>query len=86
MNFRRSKSNFRGEDPPRAGGKLLHALVPGDPEASALSQAIRHADDYEPMPSKRPKLANNFIKNFESTASVRATSVPIISKFELAYH
>ena len=40
-------------------------IVPGDPAASPLIQAIRHAEDYEPMPDKAPKLANVIIKNFE---------------------
>ena len=46
---------------------LLEAdiIVPGDPAASPLIQAIRHAEDYEPMPDKAPKLANVIIKNFE---------------------
>ena len=40
-------------------------IVPGDPLASPLIKAIRHDEDYEPMPSKSPKLANIIIKNFE---------------------
>lgn len=40
-------------------------IVPGDPAASPIIRAIRHDKDYEPMPSKSPKLANVIIKNFE---------------------
>ena len=40
-------------------------IVPGKPEESTLIQAIRHAEDFEPMPSKSPKLAKLIIKNFE---------------------
>lgn len=40
-------------------------IVPGKPEESPLIKAIRHLEDYEPMPSKAPKLANVIIKNFE---------------------
>ncbi len=40
-------------------------IVPGKPEESPLIKAIRHEEDYEPMPSKRPKLAKLIIKNFE---------------------
>lgn len=40
-------------------------IVPGDPATSPLILALNHADDYEPMPSKAPKLANVIIKNFE---------------------
>jgi hypothetical protein len=40
-------------------------IVPGKPEESPLIKAIRHLDDYEPMPDKAPKLANIIIKNFE---------------------
>ena len=40
-------------------------IVPGKPEESPLILALRHDDDYEPMPSKSPKLANVIIKNFE---------------------
>lgn len=41
-------------------------IVPGDPDKSPLIIAIRHeGDDYEPMPSKAPQLANVIIKNFE---------------------
>ena len=40
-------------------------IVPGKPEESALIKAIRHEEDYEPMPSKSPKLAKLIIKNFE---------------------
>jgi hypothetical protein len=48
-------------------GAILESevIVPGDPSASPLILAIRHAGDYEPMPSKAPKLANVIIKNFE---------------------
>jgi hypothetical protein len=49
-----------------AGGILAaKAVVPGHPAKSPLIQSILHADDYEPMPSKAPKLANVIIKNFE---------------------
>ena len=40
-------------------------IVPGNPEESALIKAIRHEGDYDPMPSKGPKLAKLIIKNFE---------------------
>ena len=40
-------------------------VVPGKPEESPLIKAIRHEEDYEPMPSKGPKLAKLIIKNFE---------------------
>ena len=40
-------------------------IVPGKPEESALIKAIRHEGDYDPMPSKGPKLAKLIIKNFE---------------------
>ncbi|MFP6904720.1 MAG: DUF1549 domain-containing protein [Verrucomicrobiota bacterium] len=40
-------------------------VVPGYPEKSLLIQAIRHAPDVEAMPSKKPKMANLIIKNFE---------------------
>ncbi|NRB27909.1 MAG: DUF1549 domain-containing protein, partial [Roseibacillus sp.] len=40
-------------------------IVPGKPEESPLIKAIRHEEDYEPMPSKQPKLAKLIIKNFE---------------------
>jgi len=40
-------------------------IVPGKPEESPLVLAISHHEDYEPMPSKSPKLANVIIKNFE---------------------
>ena len=32
-------------------------IIPGKPEESALIKAIRHEEDYEPMPDKSPKLA-----------------------------
>ena len=38
-------------------------IVPGKPEESPLIKAIRHEEDYEPMPSKRPKLAKLILKN-----------------------
>ncbi|MGB1888814.1 MAG: DUF1549 domain-containing protein, partial [Akkermansiaceae bacterium] len=46
---------------------LLEAdiIVPGDPDASPLIKAIRHDEDYEPMPSKSPKLSKLIIKDFE---------------------
>ena len=40
-------------------------IVVGKPEKSTLIQAIKHADGYEPMPSKKPKLAKLIVKNFE---------------------
>lgn len=40
-------------------------IIPGKPEESALIKAIRHEEDYEPMPDKSPKLAKLIIKNFE---------------------
>ena len=40
-------------------------VVPGNPDESPLIKAIRHEEDYEPMPSKGPKLAKLIIKNFE---------------------
>lgn len=40
-------------------------IVPGKPEESVLMGAIRHEEDYEPMPSKKPKLSNLSIKAFE---------------------
>jgi hypothetical protein len=48
------------------GGILESKIVmPGDPANSPLIKAILHDEDYEPMPSKAPKLANLIIKNFE---------------------
>ena len=40
-------------------------IVPGKPEESGLIKAIRHAEDYEPMPDKAPKLSKLTIKSFE---------------------
>ncbi len=40
-------------------------ITPGDPAASRLIQALRHAEGVEPMPAKAPQLANIIIKNFE---------------------
>lgn len=41
-------------------------IVPGNPDESPLIIALRHeGDEYEPMPSKAPKLAKLIIKNFE---------------------
>ena len=40
-------------------------IVPGKPEESILMGSIRHDEDYEPMPSKKPKLSNLSIKAFE---------------------
>ena len=40
-------------------------IVRGKPEESVLMGAIRHDKDYEPMPSKKPKLSNLSIKAFE---------------------
>ena len=40
-------------------------IVPGNPDESPLILAIRHHEDYEPMPPKAPKLANLIVKNFE---------------------
>ncbi|MFT7677313.1 MAG: hypothetical protein ACI8QC_001291 [Planctomycetota bacterium] len=47
-------------------------IVPGDPAASLLIQALRHAEDVEPMPSKAPRLAKLIIKNFEEWVQMGA--------------
>ncbi len=40
-------------------------IIPGDPEKSTLIQSIRHAEDFEAMPDKAPKLSNLVIRDFE---------------------
>jgi mono/diheme cytochrome c family protein len=46
------------------GGVSGPALVPGDPKASLIIQAIRHEGEYE-MPSDKPKLSDSVIADFE---------------------
>src|SRR5262249_25437567 len=49
------------------GGSRGPAIVPGKPRESLLIEAIRHEsrDAHLVMPSKKPKLANEIIANFE---------------------
>ncbi len=43
------------------GGKSGPAIVPGNPDASLLVKAVRHAAGVRPMPMKRDKLSDNQI-------------------------
>ena len=47
-------------------------IVPGDPASSPLILAVRHAEDYEPMPSKAPKLSNLSIRHLEEWIAMGA--------------
>ena len=44
------------------GSEYNKVVVPGDPEASILIKAVRHAAGPEPMPSKKPQLVSNQIE------------------------
>lgn len=56
----------------RGGILEAKAIVPGDPAKSPLILSVRHAGDYEPMPSKAPKLSNLSIKHLEDWVAMGA--------------
>ncbi len=47
-------------------------VVPGDPAKSPLILAVQHAKDYDPMPSKAPKLSSLSIKHLEEWIAMGA--------------
>jgi cytochrome c553 len=47
-------------------------IVPGDPAKSPLILAVRHAEDYAPMPSKAPRLSSLSIKHLEQWIAMGA--------------
>ncbi len=47
-------------------------ILPGDPARSPLILSVRHAEDYEPMPSKAPKLSELSIKHLEEWIAMGA--------------
>ena len=49
----------------RAAIQESKIIIPGNPEASRLVQAVKHLPNIEPMPSKAPKLASIVIDHFE---------------------
>jgi len=48
------------------------AIIPGDPANSPLILSVRHAGDYEPMPSKAPKLSDSSIQHLEEWIAMGA--------------
>ena len=63
----------------RGAMRDARVIVPGQPEASRLIQALRHAPGYEKMPANAPKLANVILKNFEEWVR-RGAKDPRVSK------
>jgi hypothetical protein len=47
-------------------------ILPGDPARSPLILSVRHAEDYEPMPSKAPKLSEPSILHLEEWIAMGA--------------
>ena len=47
-------------------------IIPGDPARSPLILSVRHAEDYEPMPSKAPKLSDSSIRDLEEWIAMGA--------------
>jgi hypothetical protein len=67
----------------RAGGDSGPAVVPGDPEASLLWQAISHSDSALQMPPKKAKLADaiiNDVKEWITTGAADPREVAAASK------
>ena len=56
----------------RGGILEAKAVIPGDPAKSPLILSVRHAGDFEPMPSKAPKLSNLSIKHLEDWVAMGA--------------
>ncbi|MFN0128526.1 MAG: DUF1501 domain-containing protein [Verrucomicrobiales bacterium] len=54
------------------GGVLAKVVIPGDPAKSPLILAVKHDKDYEPMPSKAPKLSSLSIKHLEEWVAMGA--------------
>lgn len=54
------------------GGVLAKVVIPGDPAKSPLIRAVKHDKDYEPMPSKAPKLSSLSIKHLEEWIAMGA--------------
>ncbi len=69
------------------GGVLAgKVVVPGDPAKSPLILAVKHLGDYEPMPSKAPKLSSLNIKHLEEWIAMGAPDPRVAkpTKAELA--
>ncbi len=56
----------------KKGGDSGDAIVPGHPEKSLLLKSIRHDDPDLKMPSKRPKLSDAIIADFEKWITIGA--------------
>lgn len=56
----------------KAGGDTGPAIVPGEPAKSLLLKSIRHEDPDLLMPSKRPKLSDTNIADFEKWIALGA--------------
>jgi len=56
----------------RAAMLESHAIIPGDPARSPLILSVRHAENYEPMPSKAPKLSESSIQHLEEWIAMGA--------------
>ena len=68
------------------GGVLAKVVIPGDPAKSPLILAVKHLGDYDPMPSKAPKLSNLSIKHLEEWIAMGAPDPRVAkpTKAELA--
>ena len=56
----------------KKGGDSGNAIIPGQPAKSLLLKSIRHEDPDLKMPSKRPKLSDAVIADFEKWIAMGA--------------